>query len=105
MRAKDNVPYNPLDYSAPVPPIDKTDVYVTEIELLIHNPYAFYAKHISYSFLKISYSLTKMKYTHYIITQWPYSQAFHALHLPAFRCIIPAYMTRRPGEGRKYMYE
>ena len=46
VRAKDNVPYNPLDYSAPVPPIDKTDVYVTEIELLIHNPYAFYAKHI-----------------------------------------------------------
>ena len=42
----DDVPYNPLDYSSPTPPIDKSDVYVTEIELLIHNPYAFYVKHI-----------------------------------------------------------
>ena len=46
VRAKDNVEYKPLDYSAPMPPIDRSDVYVTEIELLIHNPYAFYAKHI-----------------------------------------------------------
>ena len=46
VRKKDDVCYNPLDYSAPIPPIDKSDVYVTEIELLIHNPYAFYAKHI-----------------------------------------------------------
>ena len=46
VRAKDDVLYNPLDYAPPIPPIDKTDVYVTEIELLIHNPYAFYAKHI-----------------------------------------------------------
>lgn len=46
VRTKDDVEYNPLDYSAPVPPIDRSDVYVTEIELLIHNPYAFYAKHI-----------------------------------------------------------
>ena len=46
VRAKDDVDFNPLDYSAPTPPIDKSDVYVTEIELLIHNPYAFYAKHI-----------------------------------------------------------
>ena len=46
VRNKDNVEYNPLDYSSPTPPIDKSDVYVTEIELLIHNPYAFYAKHI-----------------------------------------------------------
>lgn len=46
VRKCDEVESNPLDYSAPVPPIDKSDVYVTEIELLIHNPYAFYAKHI-----------------------------------------------------------
>lgn len=46
VRAEDDVPYKPLDYSAPTPPIDKTDVFVTEIELLIHNPYAFYVKHI-----------------------------------------------------------
>ena len=46
VRKMDDVPYNPLDYSSPTPPIDKSDVYVTEIELLIHNPYAFYVKHI-----------------------------------------------------------
>ncbi len=46
VRATDDVKYEPLDYSAPTPPIDKSDVYVTEIELLIHNPYAFYVKHI-----------------------------------------------------------
>ena len=46
VRKMDDVPYNPLDYSPPTPPIDKSDVYVTEIELLIHNPYAFYVKHI-----------------------------------------------------------
>ena len=46
VRDKDNVEYKPLDYSPPTPPIDKSDVYVTEIELLMHNPYAFYAKHI-----------------------------------------------------------
>ena len=46
VRNMDNVEYNPLDYSSPFPPIDRSDVYVTEIELLIHNPYAFYAKHI-----------------------------------------------------------
>ena len=46
VRARDDVEYKPLDYSAPTPPIDKTDVFVTELELLIHNPYAFYAKHI-----------------------------------------------------------
>ena len=42
----DNVPYRPLDYSAPAPPSDWSDVYVTELELLIHNPYAFYVRHI-----------------------------------------------------------
>jgi len=46
VRARDDVEYKPLDYSPPTPPIDKTDIYVTEIELLIHNPYAFYVKHI-----------------------------------------------------------
>jgi inactivated superfamily I helicase/RecB family exonuclease len=46
VRKIDDVEYEPLDYSAPTPPIDKSDVYVTELELLIHNPYAFYVKHI-----------------------------------------------------------
>lgn len=46
VREMDNVAYEPLDYSPPTPPIDKSDIYVTEIELLIHNPYAFYVKHI-----------------------------------------------------------
>ena len=46
VRAMDDVQYNPLDYSAPTPPIDKSDVFVTDLELLIHNPYAFYVKHI-----------------------------------------------------------
>ena len=46
VRAMDNVPYKPLDYSPPTPPIDKSDIFVTDIELLIHNPYAFYVKHI-----------------------------------------------------------
>lgn len=46
VRKIDDVEYSPLDYSSPTPPIDRSDVYVTEIELLIHNPYAFYAKHI-----------------------------------------------------------
>lgn len=44
--ARDNVPWRPLDYSVPMPPADWSDVYVTELELLIHNPYSFYAKHI-----------------------------------------------------------
>ena len=43
---RDNVPLNPLDYSAPMPPADWSDVYVTELEHLIHNPYSFYVKHI-----------------------------------------------------------
>ena len=44
--ARDDVPYKPLDYSAPVPPADWSDVYVTELEHLIHNPYSFYVRHI-----------------------------------------------------------
>ena len=46
VRAKDVINLNPLDYSAPTPPADWSDVFVTELELLIHNPYAFYVKHI-----------------------------------------------------------
>jgi ATP-dependent helicase/nuclease subunit B len=46
VRARDNVEYRPLDYSAPRPPADFSDVFVTDLELLIHNPYAFYARHI-----------------------------------------------------------
>ncbi len=44
--ARDNVPHKSLDYSVPTPPNDWSDVYVTELELLIHNPYAFYVRHI-----------------------------------------------------------
>ncbi|MBQ7055408.1 MAG: PD-(D/E)XK nuclease family protein [Alphaproteobacteria bacterium] len=43
---QDNVPEQRLDYSAPLPPPDWSDVYVTELEMLIHNPYAFYVRHI-----------------------------------------------------------
>lgn len=46
VRARDDVPLQPLDYSAPNPPADWSDVYVTELEKLIHNPYAFYVAHI-----------------------------------------------------------
>lgn len=46
VRKRDVVDNQPLDYSAPRPPADKTDVYVTELELLTHNPYAFYVRHI-----------------------------------------------------------
>ena len=46
VRKIDDVKYEPLDSSAPTPPIDQSDIYVTDIELLIHNPYAFYVKHI-----------------------------------------------------------
>ena len=43
---RDNVDAHPLNYDAPTPPADWSDVYVTELELLIHNPYAFYVRHI-----------------------------------------------------------
>ena len=44
---RDNPASNGLDYSAPqLDAPDWSDVYVTELELLIHNPYAFYVKHI-----------------------------------------------------------
>ncbi len=44
---RDNPQPNGLDYSAPqLDTPDWSDVYVTELETLIHNPYAFYVKHI-----------------------------------------------------------
>ena len=46
VRNRDDVKSVPLDYSDPVPPADWSDVFVTEIEKLIHNPYAFYVHHI-----------------------------------------------------------
>lgn len=46
VRSRDSVEYSPLDYSDPVPPADWSDVFVTEIEKLIHNPYVFYVYHI-----------------------------------------------------------
>ncbi len=46
VHARDNVPYAPLVHSPPTPPASRDDVYVTELELLIHNPYAFYVRHI-----------------------------------------------------------
>ncbi|MFA7187882.1 MAG: PD-(D/E)XK nuclease family protein [Alphaproteobacteria bacterium] len=46
VRGFDMVAPNPLDYSSPTPPADRRPVYVTKLELLIHNPYAFYANHI-----------------------------------------------------------
>ena len=44
--ARDMLDAKPLDYSAPAPPPDWSDVYVTELELLAHNPYAFYVRHL-----------------------------------------------------------
>ena len=41
-----NVPYCPLVDSVPTPPSDWSDIYVTDLEYLIHNPYAYYVKHI-----------------------------------------------------------
>lgn len=46
IRSVDVVDKCSLDYTAPTPPADWSDVYVTELELLIHNPYAFYVRHI-----------------------------------------------------------
>ncbi len=46
VRACDDVQQNLLDYSAPTPPADWSDIYVTELENLIHNPYVFYVQHI-----------------------------------------------------------
>ena len=46
IHSRDDVELRPLDYSAPTPPADWSDLYVTDLEYLIHNPYAFYARHI-----------------------------------------------------------
>ena len=43
---RDDVPSCALDFVAPQPPNDWSNVYVTELDYLIHNPYAFYVKHI-----------------------------------------------------------
>lgn len=42
----DNVESKPLNYDAPTPPTDWSDMYVTDLEYLIHNPYAYYVRHI-----------------------------------------------------------
>ncbi len=42
----DVVDYKPLSFVAPVVENDWSDVFVTELETLIHNPYVFYCKHI-----------------------------------------------------------
>ena len=46
VRSRDTVESNLLSYDNPMPPADWSDVYVTSLELLIHNPYAFYVRHI-----------------------------------------------------------
>ena len=46
VRGRDMPVARPLDYTPPSPPADWSDVYVTELELLVHNPYAFYVRHI-----------------------------------------------------------
>lgn len=46
VRKRDEIEYRPLDYSSPRPPADRSDVYVTELELLTHNPYAYYVRHM-----------------------------------------------------------
>ncbi len=46
VRSRDSVESQPLCYDNPKPPADWSDVYVTSLELLIHNPYAFYVRHI-----------------------------------------------------------
>ncbi len=46
VRLRDTVESNPLRYENPTPPADWSDVFVTRLELLIHNPYAFYVQHI-----------------------------------------------------------
>ena len=40
------MPYRPLDTSVATVPADWSDIYVTDLEYLIHNPYAYYVKHI-----------------------------------------------------------
>ncbi|NMA32521.1 MAG: hypothetical protein GX944_01155 [Alphaproteobacteria bacterium] len=46
VRGFDVIKLNELDNLPPKPPADRSPVYVTKLDLLIHNPYAFYANHI-----------------------------------------------------------
>ncbi|MCQ2562618.1 MAG: PD-(D/E)XK nuclease family protein [Alphaproteobacteria bacterium] len=46
VREKDNIAFEFQDDDIPTPPADNSDIYVTDLELLIHNPYAYYTKHI-----------------------------------------------------------
>ena len=46
VRGRDNVVAQPLDYSAPCVSDDWGDIYVTDLEYLIHNPYSFYVRHM-----------------------------------------------------------
>ena len=46
IRSYDNVPLDPLDNSLHTPQIDTSEIYVTRMEDLIHNPYLYYAKSI-----------------------------------------------------------
>lgn len=55
---KDSPNLSPLSYAPPSPPADWSDVYVTELEHLIHNPYSFYVKHILRLKTKDDYWLT-----------------------------------------------
>lgn len=46
VRSRDMPAARPLNPGRAAPGADWSDVYVTELELLIHNPYAFYVRHI-----------------------------------------------------------
>ena len=46
IKSRDNVAPKLLNYAAPTPPNNWSDLYVTDLENLIHNPYVFYVKRI-----------------------------------------------------------
>ena len=46
VRKRDGVERKPLNYDAPTPPSDWSEVFVTDIDKLIHNPYLYYVEHI-----------------------------------------------------------
>lgn len=46
LQSYDNVERRPLNYAAPTPPKTWDDIYVTNLEYLIHNPYTFYVRNI-----------------------------------------------------------
>ena len=48
---KNNIKYLPLVKTVAAPLSDKSNVFVTDLDFLVHNPYAFYVKHI----LKLKY--------------------------------------------------